>query len=362
GVNRVRLDAAGLYPVMVSACALLSYGLAMALHGSGFLAVYLTGVVVGQGRIVSRRGVLLFHDAGAWLAQIVMFVVLGLLTFPTRLLEVAPQGLGIALVLVFVARPLAVALTLLPFGFRPAEMVFVAWGGLKGAVPITLATFPLLLGLPGGALLFDVVFFVVLVSALTQGWTLPWLARRLGLEVPAEPDPPVTLEIASLRQVDAEIVEYAVREGSRAAGRRIRDLALPQETVVALVTRGERIVMPEGKTEVLPGDRLFVVLRPETQPMVDHVFGRERWEGSEMPALVEFPLSGETTVEELEEFYGLRLDAPPEATLADVVRELLRGAPVEPGSRVLAGGMALVVREIGEDGEVERVGVAILPG
>lgn len=274
-VDRVRLDAAGLYPVMVGACGLLSYGVAASLHGSGFLSAYLAGIVVGNGRIVFRRGVLLFHDAGAWLAQIVMFVVLGLLSFPSRLWEVAGPALLVALVLVLVARPLAVALTLLPFGFRPRELVFLSWAGLKGAVPITLATFPLLAGIPGAEFIFDVVFFVVLVSALTQGWTLPWLARKLGLEVPAPPDPPATLEITSLRHVDADIVEYTVRAGSPADGCTIRDLPFPPEVVVALVTRGERLLVPAGRTRIQAGDRLFVVLRPEAQPQVDHVFRRE---------------------------------------------------------------------------------------
>ncbi len=143
--------------------------MAATLHGSGFLAVYLAGMAVASRRVVFQRGILLFHDGAAWLAQVCMFVLLGTLSFPSRLLHVAGPGLLITAVLVFVARPLAVAAALLPFRFNAREIAFVSWAGLKGAVPIVLGIFPLLLGLPGGEAVFDVVFFVVLVSALLQG-------------------------------------------------------------------------------------------------------------------------------------------------------------------------------------------------
>ena len=188
--NRVQLEHAGLYPVLVLAVGLLAFGLAAVLGGSGFLAVYLAGLVLGEAPLVARRGIFLFHDAVAWLSQIALFVMLGMLSFPTRLLAVAGPALAVALVLIVVARPLSVALVALPFRFTPRETGFLAWGGLKGAVPITLATFPLTAGVEGGAFLFDVVFFVVLVSALTQGWSLPAVARRLGLALPAEPAAP----------------------------------------------------------------------------------------------------------------------------------------------------------------------------
>lgn len=358
--NRINLGAAGLYPILVSGFGLLAYGLAASLGGSGFLAVYLAGIVLGNSRMVFQRGVFLFHDAGAWLGQITMFVVLGLLSFPSRLLEVAPQGLLIALVLVLVARPVAVVLALLPFSFDRREVGFLSWAGLKGAVPITLATFPLLLGLPLGPLIFDVVFFVVLVSAVTQGITLPVLARRLGLERPSEPEPPVALEITSLRHVDGDIVEYTVGPESRAAGRRVRELALPEGVVIAMIAREQQVIPPQGRTEILEGDHVFVVLRPDTRPLVDRVFSRDPALRDVIPSVLEFPLRGATTVGEMEEFYGIGLDAEPERTLADLLRSRLAPEPARAGTRVRFGGIALTVREVGADGEVEEVGLAIL--
>jgi potassium/hydrogen antiporter len=179
-INKVDLDAGGLYPILVAAIGLLAFGVAASLGGSGFLAVYLAGLVIGNERIVFQRGILLFHDGAAWLAQIVMFVLLGLLVFPSQLVEVAWDGLIVAVVLIFLARPVAVGLLLPWFGYNVREVAFVSWVGLKGAVPIVLATYPLMLGLPGADLLFHVVFFAVLVSAVLQGWTLPTVAGWLG--------------------------------------------------------------------------------------------------------------------------------------------------------------------------------------
>jgi cell volume regulation protein A len=273
-VNRIHLDAAGLYPVLVGGCGLLAFGLAAFGGGSGFLAIYLAGIVIGSRPIVFRRGIFLFHDAAAWLAQIVMFVVLGLLSFPSRLASVAGRGLVIAAILILVARPLAVVVSLAPFGFRRRELAFVSWAGLKGAVPITLATFPYLFGLRDASLLFNVVFFVVLVSALIQGWTIPLVARRLGVHEPGEPPPPVTLELSSLRHIDADIVDYAVSVDSRAAGRLVRELDLPEGAVIALVARPGAIIPARGDTRMLAGDHVIVVLSPGARPRVDAVFGR----------------------------------------------------------------------------------------
>ena len=211
---------------------LLCYGIAVALGGSGFLGIYIAGILIGNARVVFQRGILLFHNGAAWLAQIVMFVLLGLLAFPSRLAEVAGPGLLISAALIFVARPVTVFGLLLPFRFNVRELTFDLWVGLKGAVPIVLATYPLIWGLPSGGVLFDAVFFVVLVSAITQGWTLPPFARALGLEEPPRPEPPVALEISSLRDVEADIVEYVIQPESRGAGRAIRELALPDGVVV----------------------------------------------------------------------------------------------------------------------------------
>jgi cell volume regulation protein A len=351
-----------MYPLVATAAGLLGFGVTAALGGSGFLAIYLAGIIIGNSNIVFQRGVFHFHDAVAWLSQIVMFVVLGMLSFPSRLLEAAAAGLSIALVLQFVARPLAVLIAGMPFRFNAREFAFLSWTGLKGAVPITLATFPLLAGVPRGSLIFDIVFFVVLVSAVTQGMSLPWLARRLHLDLPAAPTPPVSLEIMALEQVDGDIVEYTIAADARAAGRRIRDLALPDGVVVALITRGAELLPPKGTTEVRPGDHLFVVLRNEIRPLVDRVFTRQR-ESEAIPLPVgEFPLRGTTRVAEIAEYYGVELDEPSDSTLSDVIRRRLEPEQLHAGTRVDIAGVMLTLREVNIDGEIELVGLDPLGG
>ncbi len=273
-INRVNLGTAALYPVLAGACGLLSYGVAVWLGGSGFLSIYLAGIVLGNSRLTFQRGTLLFLDGLAWLSQIVMFVVFGMLSTPSDVAAVAWPGLAIALILIVVARPLSVLPILPAFRFSAKEDLLVAWVGLRGAVPIILATFPLMYGVPEGPLLFNIVFFVVLLSAVLQGWSLPLLAGKLGLREETGVRPPVTLDISSLRQVDADIVDYTVSPGSLASGLRVRDLGLPEDVVIAMITRGEQLVLPRGSTEVRQGDHVFVVLRPATRGRVNEVFAR----------------------------------------------------------------------------------------
>jgi cell volume regulation protein A len=272
-VNRIRLGAAGLYPVLTSAIALLAYGTAALVGGSGFLAVYLAGIVLGNRRLVFRNGILLFHDGMAWLSQIVMFVLLGLLAFPSRVFGVAAEGLLVAGVLMLVARPVAVALCLLPLRFDWREGAFVSWVGLRGAVPVVLATIPLLLGVPEGTRLFDVVFFVVLVSASLQGWTVPHAARLLGLQAPPAPESPVTLEITSLQEVASDILEVTLAPDSAAAGRLVRELELPESIVIAMLVRGGKVVPTRGSTRLEAGDHVFLVLESEARALAERAFG-----------------------------------------------------------------------------------------
>jgi potassium/hydrogen antiporter len=355
-INRVNLDAAGLYPILTASGGLLAYGLAATLGGSGFLAVYLAGLVIGNRRLVFQRGILLFHDGAAWLSQIAMFVLLGLLVFPNQLIDVAQDGLIVAVVLIFIARPFAVGVVLPWFGYTAREMLFVSWVGLKGAVPIVLATYPLMLGLEGAGLLFHVVFFAVLVSAVLQGWTMPPLARWLGLQTEPPPQAPISLEITSLRDVDGDIVEYTVARDSLAAARHIRDLRLPDGAVVAMLVRASEIIPPRGSTLVQAGDHLFLVMRPGLRPLVDRIF-RPRKELFTVPAETEFPLRGDTTVAELDEFYGISLDEPPAATLHDVLAGRM-GDRLDVGSRLRLQSVDLVVRGMYE-GAVDRVGLVI---
>jgi potassium/hydrogen antiporter len=357
-VNAINLYAAGLYPVLVTAFGLLAFGLAVVFGGSGFLAIYLAGIVIGNSRLVFQRGIVLFHDAAAWLSQIVMFVVLGLLSFPSRLVDVAWHGLAIGAVLMLVARPLAVMPFLFPFGYNWRESILVSWVGLKGAVPITLATFPLMFGTPHASLMFDVVFFVVVLSAFVQGSSLSFAARRLGLEIPIEIAPPLTLEISSLIHVEGDIVDYTVGNDSRAAGRCVQDLALPEGVVIALVARQDKIIPPQGKTRIEAKDHVIVVLRPDVRHLVDQVFGNRTETSVEQLIGLEFPLRGKTTVSELEDMYGITMGVDREMTLDEAVRKQLGGIAA-PGLRVRFGLIDLSVRRIASDKTIEQIGMII---
>jgi cell volume regulation protein A len=303
-INRINLDYPGLYPLLALAFGLVAFGLAAVLGGSGFLAVYIAGIVLGSSSLVFRRGIFSFHDATAWLGQIVLFVMLGLLSFPSRLLAVAWEGLLIALVLILVARPLAVWASALPFQFRRRELTFLSWVGLKGAVPITLATFPLLAGVPKSGQVFNAVFFVVLISAITQGWSLPLVARWLQIGRPADPSPALSVEINALRQVDGEILDYTVKPRTHVAGQRLRDLALPDGVVVSLILRGREVVMPRGTTVLMPGDHVFVAMRIRLEPLIDRLFDPDP-EPAAIPLDLRLSFHSATSVEQLHHFLGL---------------------------------------------------------
>ena len=356
-VTRIGLDSAGLYPVLTAAAGLLAFGAAAVAGGSGFLAVYVAGIVLGGRRLPFRQAVFMFHDGLAWMAQIVMFTLLGLLSFPSRLVAVSQPALLVAGVLVFLARPLAVAVCLLPYRYTMREIAFVAWGGLKGAVPIILATYPLLRGLTGAETLFDMVFFAVVVSAVTQGWTLPFAARALGLDEGQARESGVTLEITSLQDVDGDIVEYAVIERSRAAGLRVRDLALPDGVVIAMIVRDKQVIPPRGSTRIEPGDDVFVLLRPAVRDLVEHVFADSGGDGWQPTPAMEFPLRGTTRVGEVEEFYGIRIDAPAGDTLDEYLRTALGRRPAR-GDTLVSGPLTFVIRELVED-RIETVGLLI---
>ena len=344
-VNRIGLLASGLYPVLVAGCGLLAFGLAANLDGSGFLAIFVAGVIVGNSRVVFQRDTFLFHDGLAWLSQITMFVVLGLLIDPKELLDVWIEGLTISAVLIFLARPLAVAPVLKIFGFDSREITLVSWIGLRGSVPIILAIFPLLFGLPGAPLIFNVVFFVVLISATVQGSTVALFAHRLGLSEPPPPAPAATLQITSIHDVNADIVEYTMRAESRAVGRRLSQLALPEGTVVAMITRGHTVIPPRGSTVVQADDHLYVVLRPDARPFVDRVFSQAiEPTGNDLPD-TELRLKGWTTVEDLRNSYDIHLHAPDSANLHEVLREHLQGE-VKLDTSVILEGTSLWVREL----------------
>jgi cell volume regulation protein A len=341
-INRINLDYPGLYPLLALAFGLVAFGVAAVLGGSGFLAVYVAGIVLGSSSIVFRRGIFSFHDAIAWLGQIVLFVMLGLLSFPSRLLAVAVEGLLIALVLILVARPIAVWSSAWPFRFRRRELTFLSWVGLKGAVPITLATFPLMAGVPQSHLIFNAVFFVVLISVITQGWSLPLVARWLRIGRPADPSPALSVEINALRRVDGEIVDYTVKAGAPVAGRQLRDLALPDGVLVTLILRDRDVVMPRGTTALEPGDHVFVALRISLEPFIDRLFDPDP-EPPPLPGDVPLSFHAATTLQQLHRFLGLPLPAAiercsAERSLGSLLRDRAPGDAVSFGALEIQAG------------------------
>ncbi len=274
-LRRTRLPAIGLYPVFTLGLALLTFGVATLLGGSGFLAVYLAGMVLGNGALPYHVGIRRVHDGVAWFSQVAMFLMLGLLVTPSRAIDVAGQGIALGLFLFVIARPLAVLPLLLPFRLPWREQFFLCWVGLRGAVPIVLATFPVLAGVPAGRYLFDVVFFVVLVSVLLQGGSVGWLTRKLSLESGAPPPPPAVLEVASAHDLEGELLAFYIGEASAVAGSPLSEVPFPGEAAVVMVVRGRTLIAPRGSTILRPGDHVYVVCTREDRDYVRLIMGQQ---------------------------------------------------------------------------------------
>jgi cell volume regulation protein A len=273
-IGRLHLVTGGLYPALLLAFGFLAFGVATLVHGSGFLAVYLAGIVLGNGPLPYRVGLLRIFDALAWLAQIGMFLMLGLLVFPSRLGEVASLGLGVALVLAVLIRPLVVALCLAPFRYPLNETVFIGWVGLRGAVPIVLATYPVLVGAPGADRIFHLVFFICVVGAIIPGGTVAWATRRLGLGSREPPAPHAVLAVESRVPLEGELMSFYIDEALVVSGVRLDELDFPDGASVALIVRGNQLIPPKGGTPLLPGDHVYVVVQPEDRPLIQLMFGR----------------------------------------------------------------------------------------
>jgi cell volume regulation protein A len=281
-LRRLRLSTAGLYAVLTLALGFAAYGGATLVSGSGFLAVYVAAVVLGNGPVPYRAGLARIHEAIAWLSQIVMFLMLGLLVFPSRLVPVASVGLLVGLFLAFVARPLAVLVCLLPFRYPMREIGYIGWVGLRGAVPIILATFPVLGGVPGADRLFHIVFFVVVVNAIVPGATLRRATRWAGLLAPDKPPPPAVLEINSRRLLRGELLSFHIDPSLAVCGARLAHVAFPRTASTVLMVRGDEMIAPRGDTELRTGDHVYVLCRPEDRAFIELLFGRPQ-EGEHPP-------------------------------------------------------------------------------
>jgi potassium/hydrogen antiporter len=259
-INRLRLNFDGLYTVFTVATVLAVYGLAELAGGNGFLAAYVAGIVMGNHNFVHKRSLLHFHDGLSWVMQIAMFLVLGLLVFPSQLPAVAGAALLFTAFMIVVARPLSILLALLPARLALRDKAFLSWAGLRGAAPIVLATFPALAGIPGAQGIFNLVFFVVIVSVLVQGTTARLAARLLGVEAP--PSPPVVVDEHAVELAD-EVREFVLPSTSSALGRSLVELNLPPGFLVVLVHRGADSFVPNGDSVLQAGDHLLVLAEPD---------------------------------------------------------------------------------------------------
>ena len=290
--RRIDLPTEGVYPVASIATAGIAYGLAEGVAGSGLLAVYLTALALGDRDLPGRRTIVAFHEGLGWVAQISLFFLLGLLVFPSKLDDVAGDGLLLSAALILVARPVAafVASALSPLNAR--ERLMLGWAGLRGATPIWLATFPVTAGIASGNRLFDIVFFVVLTSTLVQGASFEPIARRLGLTGRETALPPRLFESGRIRELGGTVFVHRIRDGDAAAGQRVRELELPREALVNVIVREERAIPPRGSTQLREGDELHVLARGEVREHVESLARRWREGPIGEPAPVRLPRRG----------------------------------------------------------------------
>lgn len=353
-LNRVALPQ-GLHAPFVTTAALVVFGVAQIFHASGFLAVYLAGMMIGNWPTRAHNSVVAFLDAATWLAQIVMFVMLGLLVSPQRVLDSLWPAIGVSLVLMLVARPLAVFACLAPFRFNWREKTFVAWVGLRGAVAIFLASIPMLVGLPQAYLFFDVAFVVVIISLLLQGWTLGVAARKLHVALPRTDRGPRRVELDLPGQLEQQLVGYAVRRNSLFLRRGL----IPSWSKPTLVIRDQRILSPVEADPIVPGDYMYLLAPPEKAEALDRFF-------IDMPAaptvdphlLGDFMVGGDVTLGDVAGAYGIQVvESDAELTIADYFDVHLDHAPRE-GAELPLDSIVMIARSIG-GGRVNLVGLRL---
>lgn len=351
-VNRLRLEP-GLYPVLVMGLALAVYALVNLLGGSGFLAAYLAGLVAGNAPLQWGGALRRFLDGIIWLAQIIMFLTLGLLARPDQFPTVIATGGLLAAILIFVARPVAVFVLLTPFRFGWRDRLFISWVGLRGAVSILLALLPILGGLPEGEKLFHITFLVVVASLFVQGWTVRPLARWLGLLVPEEAGPVDRMEVDLPGLADRELVAYVLDPASAVAQGR----PLPRWARPLLVRRGGKV--RSAPRRLLGGDRVYLLAAPHQVPLLDKLFGRAR-HTDEASLYGDFAIAPDVTLGALRATY----DLPPTGgedglPVSELFRREFRN-DLEVGDRVRLGPVDLVLREI-RDGQIAAIGISLDP-
>lgn len=360
GCKRLELHVS-FFPLLAVAGAVLVFGLTAQLGGSGFLAVYLMGYMVGNARLPQVMHILRVHDGLAWLSQIVMFLMLGLLMTPSSTLDILVPALILAVVLIFVARPLAVFISLAPFRFPWRDQIFISWVGLRGAVPIVLALFPWIAGLENQQLYFEIAFVVVLVSLVVQGWSITWIARKLSLEIPPEPEPEFRMPLDSIHSKQVlEVVVYEITDDSAAADHHWSEINLSQPADFVGLIRDGVWLRANTNPQLQAGDSLMVLAAADDVSRISEVLASTGTSKriNRKSFFGDFVLNADVTLGDLAGFYVLPDEGGEDLnTKVSDIFERRFHRRVVVGDHVVMGNLMFTVREVADDGKILKVGV-----